>query len=78
MRADLLKGRKRRALDYLALILALIPDLNRWSKDEKKGLQNIIRAKAGLDEAQYLKLLQKHSLLRAAIIKLGSSFGRRP
>ncbi len=60
------------ALNDLALVLALIPDLDRWNESEKETLLRIIRAKASADEARYLKLLQKHSRLRAGLIKLGS------
>jgi hypothetical protein len=61
-----------RALDALALVLALIPDLARWTKDEKRDVVCIVRAKAGTAESRYLRLLQRHSRLRDAIIKLGS------
>ncbi|HYG79037.1 MAG TPA: hypothetical protein VD861_01540, partial [Pyrinomonadaceae bacterium] len=66
------KEDERRAFDDLALVLALIPDLARWNEDEKKALANIVRAKAGADESRYLRLLRRHSRLRAEIIKIGS------
>jgi hypothetical protein len=69
----LLSGADRVALDNLALPLAMIPNLNRWSSAEKQGLEEIIRAKASPNETQYLKLMQKHSRLRSEMIKLGSS-----
>jgi hypothetical protein len=61
-----------RALNDLALVLALISDLDRWTDSEKETLLRIIRAKASADEARYLKLLQQHSRLRAEAIKLAS------
>ena len=60
------------ALNDLALLLALIPDLGRWSEHDKSNTMRIIRAKAGADEAQYLRLLQRHTRLRAELIKVGS------
>jgi hypothetical protein len=60
------------ALNDLAVVLALIPDLDHWNKSEKETLLRIIRAKASAEEARYLKLLQKHSRLRVEVIKLGS------
>ena len=60
------------ALRDLSLVLALIQDLNRWSADEKRGVVRIIRAKGSADEARYLRLMQKHRRLRAAMIRLGS------
>ena len=60
------------ALSDLALVLGLIPDLNRWSTKEKNSVTRIIRARNGADESQYLRLMQRHPGLRAAIIRLGS------
>ena len=55
-----------------AVALSLVEDLREWSNGERRALVSIIRAKAGSDESRYLKLMQKHARLRAAIIKLGS------
>jgi hypothetical protein len=60
------------ALSDFALLLDLIPDLNRWSDSERQAMVEIIRAKAGVDEARYLKLMQHHGRLRAEMIKFGS------
>lgn len=43
-----------------------------WSTDERQMLQRIVAAKAAAEEITYLKLMQRHERLRAAIIKLGS------
>jgi hypothetical protein len=59
-------------LSDFAVVLALIPDLDHWSKHDKDRLVGIVRAKAGADEARYLKLMQQHPRLRDALIKLGS------
>ncbi len=66
------KQSELRALNDLALVLALIPDLVRWSEGDKRGVVRIIRAKASADEARYLRLMQKHRRLRAELIRLGS------
>jgi hypothetical protein len=63
---------ERKALEGLSLVLALIPDLPRWSDEEKGAVARITRAKSGSDETRYLRLMQKHSRLRRAIIELGS------
>ena len=62
----------RRAFENLAPLLALIPDLSRWTDVEKRALTRIARAKSGRDELAYLRLLQNHRRLRRAVIKLGS------
>ncbi len=60
------------ALSHFAGMLAAVGDLARWSQEEKLMLVKVIRAKAALDESVYLKLMQKHTRLRGAMIKLGS------
>ena len=66
------KDAEQRAFDDLALVLALIPDLARWTEDEKRAAARIIRARAGADETRYVRLLQRHSRLRDEVIKIGS------
>ena len=63
---------ERKAFTDLALVLDRIPDLARWPRPEKKALAAIARAKAGREEIRYLRLLQRHERLRAAILRLGS------
>jgi hypothetical protein len=53
------------------LVLGLIDGLDEWTKSEKSEVVRIIRAKMGTDESVYARLLQRHSKLRAAIIRLG-------
>ena len=66
------KQSQLRALNDLALVLSLIPDLASWSEDDKRNAVRVIRAKASADEARYLRLMQKHRRLRAELIRLGS------
>jgi hypothetical protein len=66
------KGAEQTAFADLALVLSLIPDLARWSEDEKRDVARIVKAKAAVDEAKYLRLLQRHSRLRDEFIKIGS------
>jgi len=63
---------QRAALENFAAVVALVPDFPNWSADERSKLAAIIRAKAGADEARYVRLLQSHSRLRAAVLRLGS------
>jgi len=55
----------------LAIALATATDVRHWSEDEIKSVARIFLAKSGAGEAQYLKQMQKHALLRASLIKLG-------
>jgi hypothetical protein len=63
---------EQQAFANLALVLALVPGLDRWPDKEKNQVIEIIRAKASADESLYARLLQSHRLLRDAVIKLGS------
>ncbi|HEV7905669.1 MAG TPA: hypothetical protein VGO96_17645 [Pyrinomonadaceae bacterium] len=60
------------AFSNFALVLALVPDLARWTAGEKRDALSVIRAKAGADELRYLRLLCRHARLRRAIIALGT------
>ena len=55
-----------------ASVFLLLPGFERWSREEKKSLVEIIHAKAGTDEASYLRLMRKHTRFREALINLGS------
>ena len=63
---------EQRAFENWSLVLALIPDLRRWSPKEKEDVLRIIRAQAAPTETRYLLLTQKHPRLRAALLRLGS------
>jgi hypothetical protein len=62
---------EQRAFKDLALVLALIPDLNQWTEAEKTQAGRIVRAKIGEDESRFARLLQAHEKLRRAIIMQG-------
>ncbi|MGZ4873644.1 MAG: hypothetical protein ACXV5R_00615 [Candidatus Angelobacter sp.] len=67
-----LRAHARAALEDFATVLSLVPDLSGWSSDDKDALRDIIAAKAGRTELRYLRLLQTHPRLRAAILRMGS------
>jgi hypothetical protein len=72
---------EREALAGFALVLDLLPDLTHWTKNEKRALVAILRAKAGPRESRYLYLMQRHARLRNAILRLGAratQFRRSP
>ena len=64
---------ERRAFENWSLVLALIRDLRRWSRQEKHDVAQIIRAQAAPNEMRYLRLTQQHPRLRAELLRLGSS-----
>lgn len=68
-----LSASEHRVFSDLALVLAMIPDLSRWSKEEKSAIRQIFRAKGGTDELRYVRLLQRHQKLRDGLRTIGSS-----
>jgi hypothetical protein len=63
---------EQHAFENWSLVLALIPDLRRWPRQEKDGILKIIRAQADPNEMRYLRLTQQHPHLRAELLRLGS------
>jgi hypothetical protein len=61
----------RTAQENFALLLAMMP-IESWDSHDKETAARILQAKGRGDEALYLKLMQKHEPLRAAVIRLGS------
>ncbi|PYS73208.1 MAG: hypothetical protein DMF73_06435 [Acidobacteria bacterium] len=59
------------SLQNLSLVLAMIPDLEKWNADQKLLVTRIIRAKGGGTEVLYLKLMQKHAAFRDVLMQLG-------
>ena len=64
---------ERQAFENWSLVLALIPNLSRWPAKEKQDAIKIVRAQAGLNEMDYLRLTQRHPRLRKELLRLGSS-----
>jgi hypothetical protein len=77
MKPERLNDLELRAFDDLALMLALIPDLQHWTKWDKKKVAEIVRAKMSAAESKYARLLQRHVKLRGAIIELGKPDSNR-
>jgi hypothetical protein len=67
-----LSARERQAWADYAVVLGLVPDLARWSREEKSALRAILAAKAGPTELRYQHLMLNHRRLRKAILRMGS------
>ena len=63
---------QKQSLESWSMILALIPDLARWTPAEKTQMAKIILAKSGLNEMFYLRLTQRHARLRESLLRMGS------
>jgi hypothetical protein len=58
---------ERRAFRQWALVVALLPDLDRWSPRSRAQLVRMIRAKGGRGEGPFVRRLLGHGRLRRAI-----------
>lgn len=58
-----------------AAVLEAIPGFPRWRAEDRRAVQQIVRAKTGATEQRYLRLQQVHSKLREAVLRLGSASG---
>jgi hypothetical protein len=63
---------EKASFENFAVILAEVPALRRWSRADKAGLVEVIRAKTKPDEMLYLHLTQQSAGLREALLRLGS------
>lgn len=70
---DAWNGCERWAFSNFALALSLVPGVARWSRDEKRALVAILRAKARPSETKYLRLQQRLGVLREAFLQVGSA-----
>jgi len=61
-----------KTFEDFAVVLALLPEIKKWSKEDKDLLVRIIRAKETANEGRYLRFMQMHQRFRAGMIRLGS------
>jgi hypothetical protein len=61
---------ERQAWQRRAPLLAVIPDIERWTRAERRSLFAVVRAKGGPIESRYLPLVAGHRRLRSALRKL--------
>ncbi len=61
---------ERLALTRLAPLVDIIPDIARWSADDRRLLVELIRAKGAVTERQYVLLMNRHTKFRAALERL--------
>jgi len=62
---------QKRLCNDLGNALSTAVDVAAWPPDQIEAVAKIFLAKSDPDEAQYLRQMQKHALLRASLIKLG-------
>ena len=60
-------GGKRSESPEIALLLCLLPNINKWSRPEKLALKNVLTLKGGHNERSFVRAFQKHARLRAEL-----------
>lgn len=60
------------ALERMAPLVAMIPDINRWSATERSDLAGIVRAKGGACERRFVQRCNRHGRFREAVGRLAS------
>ncbi len=58
------------------LVMAL-PGIARWKPEQRRALAQLIRAKGGRRESEYVKRFNRHPRLRAAFVKLAESYSAK-
>ena len=66
---------ERRGFEDLSPAIAGIPDLEEWSKKDKKKLIALLRAKGHVTEGRYIGLLREHHQLLEAWARMAAAVG---
>lgn len=61
---------ERLAFERWAPLVMLLPGLARWSAAEKRALVQVIRAKGGVRESDFVRAFDAHARLRSAVAEL--------
>jgi len=64
---------ERLAWERFAPLIVILPRVSRWSRDEKERLVQVVRAKGGRRESDFVRLFDRHRRLRRAIHELAES-----
>ncbi|MHC4143110.1 MAG: hypothetical protein ACYSUF_15020, partial [Planctomycetota bacterium] len=51
-------------------LILVLPGVSRWPREDKRALVEVVRAKGGLRESDYLARFDRHRRLRRAIVEL--------
>jgi len=63
-----LKAAERLTLRRWSPLILILPGVGRWSPSEKRGLIEVVKAKAGRDETAFVRLFDSHRKLRRAVL----------
>lgn len=63
---------ERTAWERWAPLVLILPGLSRWSTAQKRALVEVVRAKGGTRESDFVTLFDRHRPLRRAILRLNA------
>jgi hypothetical protein len=63
---------ERLAWERWSPVILCLPGVERWSRADKRALEEIVRAKGGRRESDFVPLFDRHALLRRAILKVAA------
>jgi hypothetical protein len=69
-------GEEREALRRWAPLAVLLPGVRRWSAAERRALAEVVRAKGGRRESDFVARFDRHASLRRGILALARPLGR--
>ena len=61
---------ERRAIRRWAPLVRILPGVERWSPAERRALAEVVRAKGGRRETEFVRRFDAHPKLRRAIVRL--------
>jgi hypothetical protein len=62
---------ERQAFERWAPLVQVLPGVASWTRAQKRALVDVIRAKAGPRESDFVRVFDRHAKLRAALARLG-------
>ena len=68
---------ERMAWERWAPLVVVLPGIGGWSRDQKRSLVDVVRAKGGRRESDFVRLFDRHRRLRGAIRRLAESAAPR-
>jgi hypothetical protein len=68
--ASTLPRGERLAWDRWAPLVVLLPGVAGWSRSERRALADVVRAKGGRRESDYVRRFDSHRRLRSAVVRL--------
>jgi hypothetical protein len=64
---------ERMAWNRWSPVILNLPGVRRWSRAERRALVEVVRAKGGRRESEFVRRFDRHPRLRSALLRLARS-----